>query len=94
MYMETLRSVSASLQLEWIRRNAGGATWRLCYESCLQGINAKQVTTEDICEGTSRLWRSSKWTQKVNRHLEMVHAVSGKPARFTILSHAIYKRGK
>jgi hypothetical protein len=41
-----IRRVSAPRQLQQVLGNAdGGATWRLCYKSSLQGI---QITTENI----------------------------------------------
>jgi hypothetical protein len=58
----THRYFSAPRQLQRYRGNANeGASWQLLtrasYESCLQGIHAKQVTTENIYESKTKLWR-------------------------------------
>jgi hypothetical protein len=87
MYI-TLRFVSTPGQLQRVRVNADeGATWQLYYESCLQGIHAKQITTENTCESTTQQWRSHQWARRWNRHLEKVHTVSEYTARFTVSSH-------
>jgi hypothetical protein len=82
---KTLRYVYVPRQLERVRGNANeGVTWRLHYEGCLQGIHAKQITTENIYDNTTQQWRSSQWALELNHHLEMVHTISGYTVRFTV----------
>jgi hypothetical protein len=55
----TLTYVSVPVQLQQVREDANeGATLRLHYESCLQGIHAEQITTGNTCESTTQRWRS------------------------------------
>jgi hypothetical protein len=55
-----LRYVSATRQLERVRGHADrGATWRLYYESCLQGIRAKQTTGNIIRDYNSAMTLAS-----------------------------------
>lgn len=56
------------------------------YNSCLQGIHAKQKTTENIYKSTPQQWHSYQWMWRLNHHLEMFPAVTGYTARFTTVS--------
>jgi hypothetical protein len=61
---KTLRYVFAPHQLEPEFRGKadGGASCRLYYESCLQRIHAKQITTKIIYESTGQRRLSHQWT--------------------------------
>lgn len=52
---KTLKYVSAPRKLQLVHRNAEwGATWRSYYESCLQGIYAKQINVKNIYESKTQ----------------------------------------
>jgi hypothetical protein len=56
------------------------------YKSCLQGIHAKQITTENIYKSTPQQWHSHQWMWRLNHHLQMFPVVTGYKARFTTVS--------
>jgi hypothetical protein len=84
------RHVSAHCQLEEVCKNADrGATWRLYYETCLQGIHTKQITTGSLHKSTTQQWHLHQWVRRSHHHLEMVHTVYICMARFTITIIAV-----
>jgi hypothetical protein len=60
--------VSAPYQLQQVSGNAdGGASKRLVYDSCLQGIYAKQIIAGDMYENTTQQWCLQQWEGRLNR---------------------------
>jgi hypothetical protein len=52
------------------------------------------MTTKNIYGSATQQWRSHQWAWTLNRHLEMVHTVSGYRVRFTVWSHRYIKPKK
>jgi hypothetical protein len=50
--------------------------------SRLAGIQAKQITIENIYENKTQQWRLHQWTWRSNQHLKMVPTLSAYTARF------------
>jgi hypothetical protein len=80
-----LTYVSAPSQLEQVRNSTNGdAIWQLYYESCLEGIHAKQISTNNIYKSTTQQQPLHQWVWRSNHYLQLVQTASGYMSRFTI----------
>jgi hypothetical protein len=71
---KALRYIAAPRELRRVRGNAGGGTtWWFCYEGCLHGVHAKQITTANIYMNATQWWRSHQWARSLNPYCFRIH---------------------